>query len=431
MFLFSRGAAVTPAPPAPVGAPVGAVAAAPPAAAAPATSLERAAALRAAAQVPYNIAVAENRAAPTNATKKTLKNTKNVLLKARETYATQLRATKKKGNTTRNANDANAAAAELMDSKGASSKFFDNVLNPKGSAINRYFKRKIDFDIFDNSNDMNPEYINNETKGDNFIEYITQRITTKSNSNQTYTDRKETITSYKLVGTQLLNDPNDVYIRIYGMTQTDAKDKLQLYITELRKSVDAEKKSVQVWAQRKAGAYKVGMGVAAAAAALPVGLLYGTGLAAKSVAAARSPSALAELTKRVDVLSRKVDALVAASTGTPGTLVAALSSGARRPAIDFTAVLNTVEKTDELEPKLRGALEAAGVAEDKIVKILAAANVAWEAARGGITEWRVAAAAAAQAALNAPTAGGRRPSRRNHKKRTMMTRHKKSMNKKH
>jgi hypothetical protein len=493
--LFGRGAAVAPAP-----APTAASPAAAAAPVAPATSrswenylkqgttlntkgLERATTARNAAQRTYNDAVAANAVTSTNASKKTLKNTKNVLRKARETYAAQLRLTKKKGNNTTNANAANAAAAELMESKGASSKFFDNVINPNGSALNRYFKRDTDFQIFNLSTDMTPEYINNETKT-GFREYTTGRNTNKKNNKQFYTDHKETIENYKLVGTKILPDVNIVYIRMFGVTEGNAVDNLQLYVTELRKSVDAEKKSAQVWAQRKEAAgtagraaYTAGLGLAAAplaVAALPVGLAVGTGVAAKGVYnygvkpagqcvgaacqavynAATSDSQIAILTAEVRALSKKVDTLVAGPrAAAPSTVAAAaanaaaanaaaaagtgaaaaLASGATSatPTIDFTAVLNSVGKTDELTPKLRAALETVGVAEDKILKVLDAASTAWNAASGGAPGARVAAATAAQDALNAPTAGGRRPSRRYHKKHTMMTRRKKSKNKKH
>jgi len=402
--LFSSGATVAPATGPGAAAPSASAAPVSAAPVAPATSrswgnylkqgtllntkgLERAAAARNTARAAYN-------ANTNNKTKK------NAYRKAAEAYAAELRASKKKGNNTSNANAANAEAAALIDSKDAKSKFFDNVLNPRGSAINRYFKRKIDFDIFDNSADMNPEYINNETKGDNFNEYTTERITTKSNSNQTYTDRKETITSYKVVGTQLLNDPNDVYIRIYGMTQNDAKDKLQLYITALRKSLDYDKESALTWAKRKGylrtagrAAYTAGVGLAAAplaAVALPVGLAVGAkgvykyglkpagqcvGAACQAVYnAATGDSKLTNLIKKVDTLIQKVDAL------TPGA---------------------------------------------------AAGTVAANAAANAAAASRGPSATAALASGSAPTEGGRRPSRRNHKKHTMMTRRKKSKNKKY
>jgi hypothetical protein len=499
--LFGRGATVAPAPgagaasspaaAANAAARAAANAAAAPAAAAPVaaapprswgnylrqgttlntTGLKRATTARNAAQASYNAALAANTS--TNAGKKTLKNTKNILRKARETYAAQLRASKKIEN--ENTKAANAAAAELMESKGASSKFFDNVINPNGSALNRYFKRDTDFQIFDKS-DMNPIYINNETKT-GFREYTTGRNTNKKNNKQFYTDHKETIENYKLVGTKILPDVNIVFIRMFGVTEGNAVDNLQLYVTELRKSVDAEKKSAQVWAQRKEAAgtagraaYTAGLGLAAAplaVAALPVGLaagtLYGTGVAAKGAYnygvkpagqcvgaackavynAATGDSQLTKLIEKVDRLIQKVDALTPGAAAAPSTVAAnanasttglsaaaALASGAT-PTIDFTAVLNSVGKTDELTPKLRAALENAGVAEDKIVKVLDAASIAWNAASGGAPGARVAAATAAQAAFDAPTAGGRRPSRRNHKKHTMMTRRKKSKNKKH
>ena len=327
---------------------------------------------------------------------------------------------------------------------------------------------------------MTPKYINNETKT-GFREYTTGRNTNKKNNKQFYTDHKETIENYKLVGTKILPDVNIVYIRMFGVTEGNAVDNLQLYVTELRKSVDAEKKSAQVWAQRKEAAgtagraaYTAGLGLAAAplaVAALPVGLAIGTGVAAKGVYnygvkpagqcvgaacqavynAATGDSKIAILIEKVDRLIQRVDALAAGppAAAAPSTVAAAaanaaavpaaavsgaaaaLASGATSatPTIDFTTVLNSVEKTDELTPKLRAALENAGVAEDKIVKVLDAASTAWNAASGGAPGARVAAATAAQAAF--ATAGGRRPSRRYHKKHTMMTRRKKSKNKKH
>jgi hypothetical protein len=505
--LFSRGAAVAPAPAPTAASPAAAAnaaaraaanaaaASAAPAAAAPVAAvaaapprswgnylrqgttfntkrLNRATAARNAAKAAYNA----------NKTKK------NAYRNALKTYAAELRASKKIEN--ENTKAANAAAAELIESKGASSKFFDNVINPNGSALNRYFKRDTDFQIFNLSTDMNPKYINNETKT-GFREYTTGRNTNKKNNKQFYTDHKETIENYKLVGTKILPDVNIVFIRMFGVTEGNAVDNLQLYVTELRKSVDAEKKSAQVWAQRKEAAgtagraaYTAGLGLAAAplaVAALPVGLAVGTGVAAKGVYnygvkpagqcvgaackavynAATSDSQIAILTAEVRALSKKVDALAAgppaaaapstvaaaaanaaanaaapgaAAPGAAGTgAAAALASGATSatPTIDFTAVLNSVGKTDELTPKLRAALETVGVAEDKILKVLDAASTAWNAASGGAPGARVAAATAAQAAFDAPTAGGRRPSRRYHKKHTMMTRRKKSKNKKH
>ena len=516
--LFGRGTPVAPTPavastPAVAASPAAPVAPAAPAAApaAPARTwgnrinylkqgtlfntkrVQRALAARNAAQVPYNAAVAANSADSTNTTKKTLKNTKNVLRKARETYAAELRASKKKGNNTANANAANAAAAELIESKDASSKFFDTVLNPNGSALNRYFKRGTDFQIFDRKEDMKPGYINNETIV-GYTAYSTGRNTNKKNTKEYFTDRKETIESYKLVGTKILLDEKTVYIRMFGLTEHIARENLQFYISELKNSLAAEKKSAEAWAQRRAtaavagrGVYTAGLGLVAAplaataaAVAAPLGAVYGTGALAKGAFkyglkpaaecvgaacgavydAATSSSALAKLTERVDVLSGKIDTLSgkidtllttagaaatpAGATGTPAgapvvaapagaalSATAALASGAT-PAIDFTAVLNTVTVTSQLNPNLRAALETAGVAEDKRDAIVAAALQAWDRATGGIDNWRVAAAAAAQAALNAPTAGGRRrPSRRHHKKHTMMTRSKKSVNKKH
>ena len=237
--------------------------------------LERATAARNAAKASYN----------SNKTKK------NAYRNALKTYAAELRASKKKGNSTANANAANAAAAELIESKGARSKFFDTVLNPNGSALNRYFKRGTDFQIFDRTEDMDPKYIDNKGKPN----YGTGRNTNKKNTKQYFTDHEETIENYKLVGTQILPDNNVVYIRMFGETTPNALENLELYLTRLRNSLAAEKKSAETWAQRRAtaaatgrGLYTAGLGIAAAplaataaAAALPVGALYGTGVAAK------------------------------------------------------------------------------------------------------------------------------------------------------
>ena len=498
--LFGRGASVAPAVAStPAGASTSAASAAPAGATTPAAPaapaapartwenlakqgtlfntkrVQRALAARNAAKVAYN----------SNTNNKTKKNAYRNALK---TYAAELRASKKNGNSTANANAANADAAKLIESKDASSKIFDTVLNPYGSALNRYFKRGTDFQIFDRTEDMDPKYIDNETIV-GFRAYSASRSTNKKNNKQYFTDHKEIIENYKLVGTKILPDENTVYIRMFGVTEGNAVDNLQLYITELRNSLAAEKKSAETWAQRRAkaamagrGLYTTGLGLAAApfaaagaALALPAGAVYGTGALAKGAYkyglkpagecvgaacgavydAATSSSALAKLIERVDVISVQVAALVAVTPGAAAaaaaaaagaaagapvvaapasaalSATAALASGAT-PAINFTDVLNTVGKTDELDPKLRAALETAGVAEDKRDAIVAAALQKWIDATGGIDNWRVAAAAAAQAALNAPTAGGRRrPSRRHHKKHTMMTRRKKSVNKKH